>query len=89
MLTMGAMITSSRPSREEIDTEADRMLRIPEIRDAATDFVELRARYRAEIEKTFEDHRLPDVRAVVEKYESRLKILDDKVTQAIAENLSA
>ncbi len=63
------------------------MLQIPEIRDVATDFVELRARYRAEIEKAFEDHRFPDIRAVVERYEARLKNLDDKVTNAIAENL--
>ncbi len=88
MLKSGPNVTSAQPSREEIESVADRMLQIPEIRDVATDFVELRARYRAEIEKAFEDHRFPDIRAVVERYEARLKNLNDKVTNAIAENLS-
>lgn len=88
MLKSRPTVTSSKSSGEDIDSVADQMLKIPEIRDAATDFVEFRSRYRAEIERAFEDQRIPDVRAVVDRYEARLKNLYDKVTSKIAENLN-
>ena len=65
---------------------AEDLLEIPEIQDAVNEYIEVRDQYRRALQRMFieivgED--LPDIDAINEKYELRLKRQSDKIAQLV------
>ena len=65
---------------------AEELLEIPEIQDAVSEYIEVRDQYRRALQLMFieivgED--LPDIDAINEKYELRLKRQSDKIAQLV------
>ncbi len=84
------MVAENIKTAEDARRVAHDMLEIPEIRDVAGEYIDLRNRYESEIYRAFEVTQFgktPDIKQVVDRFEPRLKMLDDKVSSLIEEHL--
>ena len=65
---------------------AEELLEIPEIQDAVNEYIEVRDQYRRALQRMFVEivgDDLPDIDAINEKYELRLKHQSDKIAQLV------
>ena len=65
---------------------AEDLLEIPEIQDAVNEYIEVRDQYRRALQRMFVEivgDDLPDIDAINEKYELRLKRQSDKIAQLV------
>ena len=84
------MVTEKTLTQEKARRVAHDMLQIPEVRDAAGEYADLRNRYQIELQRVFDDKPFgitPDIRPVADRFEPRLKALDEKVASLIEEKL--
>ena len=84
------MVAERTITQEQASRAAYDMLQIPQVRDAVGEFVDLRNRYQKEIDRVFDETpfgKTPYIKPVVDRFEPRLKALDEKVLDLIKENL--